>query len=396
LCRSFSGAIMRKVLVFRDQLLPVSETFVANQSLRLERYEAYFLGSKRAFPSIPVPEERLFLINPSNTKSLRSGDFRDEILFKIFGRLPRRIVAWAQRLSPSLIHVHFAPDGALALPLAEVLKVPLIVSLLGTDVTMDERAILLKSWPSHRLYLLRKKRLQQKAKLFIVPSKFLLQKALDRGYPAHKLVLLPHGIDTSFFYPDPERVEYGRILYVGRLIQRKGLPFLVEALAPLLSEFPELRLVVIGNGPKRKEYEELAKKFLGDRVVFLGAQPKEVVRQEMQRAYLFSMPSVTMPDGEAETFGIVYLEAQACGTPVVAFASGGVPEVVLNGETGFLSPERDVEALRESIRSLLRSEELRNRLAKAAVRHVQEQFELVKLNRKLEDLYDRVLENRLS
>lgn len=383
---------MKRILVFRDRLLPVSETFVANQSLDLKEYEAYFLGSRRAFPSIHIPQQRLVLINPSNAKSFGSADFRDEILFKIFGRLPRRIVAWAQRLSPSLIHAHFAPDGALALPLAEVLKVPLIVSLLGTDVTMDERAILLKSWPSHRLYLLRKKRLQQKAKLFIVPSKFLLQKALDRGYPAHKLVLLPHGIDTSFFYPDPERVEYGRILYVGRLIQLKGLPFLVEALAPLVSEFPELKLVVIGDGPKRKEYEEFSKKLLGDRVTFLGAQPREIVRQEMQKAYLFSMPSITMPDGEAETFGMVYLEAQACGVPVVAFLSGGIPEVVRDGETGFLSPERDVSALRKNIRHLLSLREARERLSKAATAHVRERFELNKVNRQLEDLYDRVQE----
>ncbi|BFH76247.1 glycosyltransferase [Thermus thermophilus] len=387
---------MKRVLVFRDRLLPVSETFVANQSLGLKEYEAYFLGSRRASPSIDIPQERIALINPSNAKSLRSPDFRAEIQFKIFGKLPRRIVNWVQYLNPSLIHAHFAPDGALALPLAEVLKAPLIVSLLGTDITMNELAIFLKSWPSHRLYLLRKKQLQRKANLFIVPSKFLLQKALDRGYPAHKLVLLPHGVDTGFFYPSPERVEYGRILYVGRLVQLKGLPFLVEALAPLVSEFPELKLVVIGDGPKRKEYEEFSKKLLGDRVTFLGAQSKEVVRQEMQKAYLFSMPSITMPDGEAEAFGMVYLEAQACGVPVVAFASGGVPEVVLNGETGFLSPERDVASLRESIRSLLRSEELRHRLAKAAMRHAQEHFALSKLNEKLEDLYDGMLEGRVG
>ncbi|GBD02322.1 GDP-mannose-dependent alpha-(1-6)-phosphatidylinositol monomannoside mannosyltransferase [bacterium HR18] len=200
-------------------------------------------------------------------------------------------------------------------------------------------------------------------------------------------------MDTSFFHPCPEQVEYGRVLYVGRLIELKGLPFLIEALAPLAAEFPELSLVVIGDGPRRQDYEEFARKLLGDRVKFLGAQPKEVVRKEMQKAYLFSMPSVTMFSGEAETFGMVYLEAQACGTPVVAFSSGGVPEVVLNGETGFLSPERDVEALRKSIRYLLRSREVRDEFGRAAARHVREKFELSKLNRKLENLYDAVLES---
>lgn len=163
-------------------------------------------------------------------------------------------------------------------------------------------------------------------------------------------------------------------------------------MAPLVSEFPELKLVVIGDGPKRKEYEEFSKKLLGDRVTFLGAQPREIVRQEMQKAYLFSMPSITMPDGEAETFGMVYLEAQACGVPVVAFLSGGIPEVVRDGETGFLSPERDVSALRKNIRHLLSSREARERLSKAATAHVRERFELNKVNRQLEDLYDRVQE----
>ncbi len=375
------------VLVFRDRLLPLSETFIYENSLALSRYKAYFLGSRRAFPSLPLPEDRLFLINPDNSKSLRSEGFRSELEFKLLGRLPSRVLEWAQALSPKVVHAHFAPDGTLGLPLAKALGVPLVVSLLGTDITMSEGNVLLRSWPNHRLYLFRKRKLQREARLFIVPSRFLLRKALERGYPREKLVLLPHGVDTEFFRPAPEKVDYGRVLYVGRLIELKGLPFLMAALASLVDEFSQLRLIVIGDGPKRREYEELGRRLLGDRVLFLGAQPREKVLEEMQRAYLFSMPSVTMPTGEAEAFGVVYLEAQACGVPVVAFASGGVPEVVRHGETGFLVPERDVKLLSKAIREILLSRETWYEFSDAAVK-LARSFDSRKQNSELESIYD--------
>lgn len=376
-----------KVLVFRDRLLPISETFVANQSLLLQRYEAFFLGSRRSQPSIPLPEERLQVINPSGQKSLLHRGFWDEVKFKVLGLPPKHVLAWLRELRPVLLHAHFAPDGALALPLAKTLGIPLVVSLLGTDITLKEKEVLLRSWPSHRLYLLRKRQLQKEAALFIVPSTYLMERALERGYPREKLVLLPHGVDTEFFHPDPLKTQFGRVLYVGRLIKRKGLSYLIRALAPLAQKFPELRLVVIGDGPMRREYEALGRDLLGDKIVFLGAQPKEVVREEMQKAYIFSMPSVTMPSGEAETFGMVYLEAQACGVPVVAFRSGAVAEVVEQGKSGLLFEERDVEGLRQGIATLLRDKALHRAMADHARRLVNERFSAIKIQKQLELIY---------
>lgn len=388
---------MKRILVFRDTLLPLSETFVANQSLRLKCHEAYFLGSRRASSSISLPEERLFLLNAEGGRSLTSPGFLNELRFKLFGFLPKEGWAWISRVRPLLLHAHFAPDGALALPIAKALNLSLVVSLHGTDITLNEWAGFwrIRSWHSYKIYLLRKAQLQKAARAFLVPSRFLLRKALERGYPEEKLHLVPHGVDTDRFHPDPEKVVPGRILYVGRLIELKGLPFLLQALAPLAGEFPHLRLVVVGDGPKREEYQGLAERLLPGRVEFLGAQPGERVREEMQRAYLFSMPSVSLPSGETETFGLVYLEAQASGAPVVAFATGGVPEVVADRETGFLAPERDVEGLRRRIRDLLEWEDLRNKMGLAARAWVRERFELRKTNALLEDTYDAVLRGGL-
>jgi len=387
---------VRTILVFRDALLPLSETFVANQSLYLSRYRTYFLGGHRASPSLPIPEDRLFVLNAERDRSLLSSGFWREMLFKLFGIVPEELRAWAGRIKPILLHAHFAPDGALALPLAKKWRIPLVVSFHGTDITLGEWGGFWQkwSWRTYKLYILRKFRLLKASQAFLVPSTFLLRKAIQKGYPREKLHRVPYGVETKFFYPTPERVEPGRILFVGRLIERKGLPYLLKALAPLTSEFANLRLVVIGDGPKREEYRQLAKRLLPGRTEFLGAQPNARVREEMQRAYLFSMPSITMPSGEAETFGLVYLEAQASGTPVVAFASGGVPEVVVDGETGYLLPEGSVDGLTRSIKFLLEREDLRHKMGMAARAWVEKRYDLRKTNAILENVYDSILRSR--
>ena len=384
---------MKRILVFRDILLPPSETFIANQSLYLERYEPYFLGSRRASPSLPLPKNRVFLLSAG--VKITTG-FWTEVAFKLSGYIPKKVLDWLMEVSPSLLHAHFAPDGTLAIPLAKRLKLPLIVSFHGSDITVDELYgfVKMRSWRTYKLYLLRKSLLRKAASVFLVPSMYLYRKALQKGYPKDRLRLVPHGVNTRIFHPAPEKVEHGRILYVGRLIERKGLPYLLNALAPLSRNFSHLRLVVIGDGPKREEYERLAERLLPGRVQFLGVQPRERVREEMQRAYIFSMPSITMPSGEAETFGLVYLEAQASGTPVVAFASGGVPEVVVNKETGYLLPERDVDGLTRSIEFLLKREDLRHEMGISARAWVEKRYDLRKTNAVLEGVYDDILRSR--
>src|SRR5690606_10935797 len=107
--------------------------------------------------------------------------------------------------------------------------------------------------------------------------------------------------------------------------------------------------------------------------------------------YVFCMPSVTVPSGEVETLGVVFLEAMAMQIPPVSFRSGGIPEVVLHGETGFLAEERDIEALAHYLTVLLQQPELRNRMGEAGRRRVEQEFNLETQNAKLEALYDEVV-----
>ncbi len=376
----------KKVLVFRDHLFAVSETFVYRPYPWIRSFEPVFFGSKfasqgGAVQSSAFPADHVFTLQRSG-KSLR------EALFKLFGRLPSDAITWLRRHQPVLIHAHFAPDGVLSLPLARRLRIPLVVSLLGSDITMKESHVLRSSYPTHRLYLFRKKRLFRQAHRFIVPSRFLWNVALERGYPEDKLLLLPHGVDTRFFTPEPEAVVPGRILFVGRLVALKGPHLLLEAARRLMTEFPDLHVVMVGEGPERPRLEAWAEKHLPDRVRFLGVQPPEVVRREMQKAWVFSMPSVPVATGQAESFGMVFLEAQACGCPVVTFSTGGIPEVVRQGETGFLVPPGDVEGLTRALRKLLLYPDLRHRMGETARQWVVSRFDIRDQAKALEDLYE--------
>jgi len=375
-----------QILVYRNEPIKISETFIYNQSIMLSRYKAFLLGAKApGTHQMELPGGRVKLINQGNLRG-----FLREACFKVLGIIPRDILNWVKELDPQLIHAHFGDDGTTVMPLALKLKIPLIVSFLGTDATMkDEYAR--RAYLRKRLYLLRRKKLAKTVTRVIVPSEFLKNRVMEHGFSEEKISVIFHGVDLSQFKPLAEPPNFGNILFVGRLIPRKGLDYLIAAIALAREEFPNTTLTVIGDGPNREEYEQSAREILKDGYEFLGFQPHQVVSELMAKAYLFSLPSITMPSGESETFGLVFIEAQAMGVPVVSFSSGGIPEVVIDGKTGFLCEEGQVDDLAEKIKVLLRNPDLRNEMGQAGYRWVKDTFDLKAQTEKLEQFYDEIL-----
>ena len=166
-------------------------------------------------------------------------------------------------------------------------------------------------------------------------------------------------------------------------------------MAEVQSRLAEAELVIIGDGPLKAELQQLAREKLR-RYRFLGIQPPEVVRHWMNRAKAFSTPSVKARSGWMEAFGMVFAEAQAMCLPVVSFNSGGIPEVVADGETGFLAPERNVEALAHDLRLILEDPQLFVHMGEAGRRRVCEKFDLRRQTQRLEQLYMQVLGIKLD
>lgn len=294
-----------------------------------------------------------------------------------------------QKLNPVLIHAHFGPDGVTVLPLSRKLQIPLLVTFWGFDATVKEEHAR-RSTYGHRVYLRRREVLKREARLFIAVSEFIKGKLLEQGFPPEKIVVHYNAIDTEIFRPDPSVPREPVVLYVGRLVEKKGVEYLIRAMARVQEEVPETELVVIGDGPLRPKLEESARELL-NRYRFLGIQPSPVVRDWMNRALLLGTPSVTASSGDSEGMPTVVLEAQAMGLPVVSTTHSGIPEAVAHGETGFLVAERDWESLAGCITLLLKDKTLWHQFSRKGQERMHATFSVHNQTRVLEDIYDRVI-----
>ncbi len=262
--------------------------------------------------------------------------------------------------------------------LAEQLGVPLVTALHGFDVTMSDQAI--GATRLGREYLQGRPRLQKKGALFLTCSAYVRRRGLEMGYPAERTIVHSIGVDVERFKPPTFRRREEIVLFVGRLVEKKGCGNLIEAMAEVQRRRPAAELVVIGGGPLRADYEARAAA-LRVRCRFLGHQPTAVVKEWMARAAVFCVPSVVAGSGDAEGFGMVFIEAQAMGLPVVSTRSGGIPEAVKDRETGLLVSERDPRALAEAILQLMQDGELWRRFSLAGRIRVLDNFNLVQANR---------------
>lgn len=366
----------RTIIVYRDDLLGASETFVLAQGESLRRFRPFYLGLRRC-SGLGLPDRRVHIIS------------RDGLLgkpqrarFKLMGP-GRSLLAKLARMRPALIHAHFGPDACHAAPLAQALGIPLVVSFHGYDVTAADDHL-------PQRYVQHRDRLKQTGARFICVSDFVRRRVLAKGFPAEKTIVHYTGIDTQFFRAEPSVSRDPVVLFVGRLVPKKGCEYLIRAMAEVQGVMPEANLIVIGDGPLRQELERQAAAIL-KRFEFLGVQAPSVVRDWMNRARVFSTPSVIAESGDAEGFGMVFAEAQAMGLPVVSFASGGIPEAVAHEETGFLVRERDCEGLAAKLLLVLGNRDLWSRLSEAGRSRVLSLFDIRKQALRLEDLYEGVL-----
>ncbi|MCQ4085228.1 glycosyltransferase [Saccharibacillus sp. JS10] len=370
------------ILIYRDQILPPSETFIKSQAEHFESFHSYFMGS-RLVPGLQIEADKQIIINTGGVSGRKK-----ELEFKLRGP-GRRLTRKLQDIKPRLIHAHFGPEGCLALPIAEKLNIPLVVTFHGYDATTkDEYAR--KSYYTHRNYLKKRAKLQKKGDLFIAVSDFIRSKLLSQGYPPEKVIRHYIGINIEDFAPSPKVIRQQTVLFVGRLVEVKGCAYLIEAMSKVQQKNPHAELVIIGDGPLRGELEQMAAQKL-KKFRFLGTQPPHVVKEWMNQAKVFSVPSIRAENGAEEGLGMVFLEAAAMGLPVVSFATGGIPEAVEHGKSGYLAPERDHAKLSFYIDELLNKKQVWKSFSDYGQDRVRSQFDLYEQTRKIEELYKMVI-----
>ena len=165
------------------------------------------------------------------------------------------------------------------------------------------------------------------------------------------------------------------VLFVGRLVERKGADDLIHALARI-DEKENIKLLIVGDGPEKSKLLRLRNKLrMDDRILFAGMVPHQEVFPFYKLANVFCMPSKYLKErGDIEGLGIVFLEAQSYGVPVIGTNSGGIPEAIDNLNTGFIVPESDPNAIKEKILQLKNDEDLYMRMSNNAIKFVKKKF----------------------
>jgi colanic acid/amylovoran biosynthesis glycosyltransferase len=360
---------MPKILIFKETILPPSETFILAQMRALVRFSPFLVGLEPT-PSGLSPDKPPLLLS---RRASRVADIRAKIYRRTgFAPLFHRKV---RGLRPALIHAHFASGGKTLLTLRKSLRLPLVVTLHGgSDVPIEK--------PQKGVY----RELGEKATLFLCVSDFIRKQAIEAGYPPQKLLVHYIGIDRTLFFPQPEPAVTDTVLFIGRLVEMKGCEYLLRAMQVVQARRAATELTIVGDGPERFNLERLASE-LHVRCRFMGVQPPASVRGMLQKSRLLCLPSVKTSDGHVEGLPTVLIEAQAMGVPVVSTFHSGIPEGVADGVTGILVPERDSENLAVALLRLLEDQDLWQRFHLATQGHIDRQFDLRRQTALLEDIY---------
>jgi colanic acid/amylovoran biosynthesis glycosyltransferase len=301
-------------------------------------------------------------------------------------RLFFETMAFANRPRFDVIHCHFGPNGVRGLNLRDVGALQgkkMITSFYGYDVSEFPRQR--RRNPYTKLFA--------RGDLFLSLSQRMKQKLIELGCPAGRIVVHPLGVNTALLPPKAERQPSRalRILTIGRMIPKKGMACALKAVATLIKEHGDIEYVIIGDGPLRGQLEGLARSLgITNAVRFAGWQARPEVVKALSEADILLAPSVTSESGDQEGTPVVIMEALACGVPVVSTRHAGIPEVVDDGVSGFLVPERQPEALALALQRLVRDPEVRERMGASGREDMRARHNIRQLNENLLEIYRRI------
>jgi colanic acid/amylovoran biosynthesis glycosyltransferase len=361
-------------------------TFVYQYITNMHRYRPLVLATFTEYP------ERF----PFSALCAPDLSWPQGVLLKILRRLSHRqrmVEPFFQEIiqarGVTLLHAHFGPLGVFSLPLRAWSNLPLVTTFYGFDMS---------AMPRKRRWRKSYQELFSQGDLFLVEGSHMRDQLVSLGCPRDRVQIQRIGVDLDKFSlrPSPSAElhippgEMVRLLMVGRFVEKKGFEYGIRAFARILPEFPSARLRIVGDGELRAPLEQLVQQLeVEDEVVMLGAVPYDVYTEEARRAHIFMAPSVTAANGDSEGGApTVLLEMQARGLPVLSTLHADIPEVVVDGASGYLVPERDEVTMSERLAELLAHPERWDEMGRAGRAHMERQHNIVTLAQELERKYD--------
>lgn len=286
-----------------------------------------------------------------------------------------------------VLHCHF---GTLAAPVlrhrrAGLLAGRVVVHFRGYDIT----EVVARAGPDLYADTFRE------ADGFVANCRHFADRAVALGCDPRRITVVPSPVMLDrfgFAPPVPPADGAPVLLTVGRLVEKKGIEYVIEAVAMLRGQGRAIVLRIVGDGPLRAALEARAQALgIADAVRFLGAQPHPAIARELAASHLFAAPSVRAADGSEDAAINTLKEAMATGLPVVSTWHGGIPELVEHGVSGLLVPERDAAALAAALASLIDAPQRWAAMGLAGRQRIEHEHASAVANRRLLDVYRRVL-----
>ena len=284
------------------------------------------------------------------------------------------------------IHAHYGPSGMEIVPLAKKMKIPLLVSFHGYDVS-----VMLKN----------KKYTRQLAEIFdyghfIAVSNYMARKLIKAGAEQSKISVIYYGVpvENTFVRRKPVRdkikdKEEIKFLQISGFAEKKGHVYTLKAFAEFLKSYQNCKLILGGHGSYFDTIKKLTEELnIKNNVFFLGAVKPDDVYDVMKDADIFLHHSVTAESGDEEGIPNVIMEAMATGLPVISTYHSGIPELIEDGVSGYLVEEKNISMYAEKIKEATDSGEDLSRNARAKI---VDAFNLEKQNRKIVELYKKIL-----
>ena len=273
-----------------------------------------------------------------------------------------------RKFKPDVIHAHWPfPHAYIALGSAKLFKIPLVLNFHGAELLLIRK----KKWVKPLLKFAISQAQAVFANSSFTASKIKALRNVDVEWSPYGTTL---ETGTGNAEPHPVQGKF-KILFVGRHIERKGICYLIEAAKYLPRDQFEIRIV--GVGDLTEELKKLASESAtpnSAEIIFTGKLSSEALANEYRTANVFTLPAIVDSKGDTEGLGVVLIEAMELGLPIVASNVGGIPDVVIDGETGILVPEKDPEALANAYKRLASNPELISQLLAGAQKRIAECF----------------------
>lgn len=291
---------------------------------------------------------------------------------RVRNRLNKKINIAEQGLIDSLknervdcVLAEYGPTACLTLNAVKYLNLPLIVHFFGFDATM--KTIVEQYREDYKLVF-------AYAKYIVVVSEKMRLDLIRLGCPAQKIVLTYCGPDNSFLKTNPH-FKLPQFLSVGRFVDKKAPYLTIAAFKDAVYKFPEAKLIMIGDGILLNACKNLSRFWRIEKSVeFIGIKKPTEIFKIFEDSLAFVQHSIIAEDGDSEGTPVAILDAQAAGLPVISTFHGGIPDVIINNETGLLVEEHDVDGMSKNMLRVLEEKGLAHRLGIAGKKRTNELF----------------------